>query len=129
MSSQSVAKTQETLLFSRESGGTVEDPFGRGLSLGLQNPPSGAHFRLKTNIIPWMGSNMPFESSTLAFKSNLNAHALPMCAPKPLKPHFSGAQMSTNILLPVLQNSRSGVHFLEEPWISLDGEQYASRLL
>ena len=88
MGCQWVAKTQETSLFPEENGGTVEERLARGLALGLPNPPLGAHFPLKTNIIPWMGSNMPLESSTLAFKSHSNAHALQICGPNHLKPNF-----------------------------------------
>ena len=65
-----------------------------GAPNGLQNlvsadPKStlGCSFCLKNNSIPWMGSKLPLDSSTLAFKSHLNAHALPICGPNSLKPH------------------------------------------
>ena len=47
----------------------------------------GCSFCLQNNSIPWMGSEMPLDSSTLAFKSHLNAHALPICGPNYLEPH------------------------------------------
>ena len=130
MDCQSVAKTEETSPFPLEDGGSVEDTLNRGLALGLQNPPSVDHFRLKTNIIPWMASNLPLESSTLAFKSHLNAHALPTCGPNLLKPHFflrgklmyhcaslepREPEMSFHISFPVIPTPPSAGRFRKEP--------------
>ena len=93
MRPQWVAKTQETSLFPKEHGGTVEERLGGGLWIGLPNQPLGVHFPLETNINPWMGSNMALESSTLAFKSHLNAHAMPACCPNLLKPLFYSGKL------------------------------------
>ena len=80
---------------------------------------------LQNNSIPWMGSKMPLDSSTLAIKSHLNAHALPICTPSSVTPYFSDGklmyrfaslqprvpEMSVSISFPVVQNPPSGAHF------------------
>ena len=69
---------------------------------------------------------MPLESSTSAFKSHLNAHALPIRGPSFVKPYFYDGklmyrcaslgprvpEMSVNIPSSVIQNPQSGAHFL-----------------
>ena len=86
----------------------------------------GCSFGLENSRIPRIGSNMLLDSSTLAFKSHLNAHTLPFCSPKSLKPLFSVGkpmhrcaflvhrvlQRSSKVLFLGVQSLPSGAHLL-----------------
>jgi len=68
------------------------------------------------------------DSSTLAFKSHLNAHALPICGPNSLKPHLPSGklmyryaslvlrvlQMGFKIMFLKVQSLPSGAHLLRK---------------
>ena len=125
-------KLLETSLFVRKAAVSLCISSALGAPTGLQNlvaadPKSNlvCSFCVQNNSIPWMGSKMPLDSSTLACKSHLNAHALPISGPNSLKPHTSLGklmyhcaslvplvlQMGSKILFLLIQNPPSGAHF------------------
>ena len=69
---------------------------------------------------------MPSDSSTLAFKSHLNAHTVLICGPNSLKPHFSLGklmyrcaslvllllQIGSKVMFLLIQRPPSGAHFV-----------------
>ena len=99
------------------------------LLFGAPKSTLGCSFCLQNNSIPWMGSKMLLDSSTLAFKSHLNAHALPFCGPNSLKPHFSLGklmyhcaslvplllQIGSKIMFLLIHSPPSGAHFAHKP--------------
>ena len=79
-------KTNASLCISGAPGAPNEL---QSLVSGCPKSAIGCSFALENGRIPCIGTNMPLDSSTLAFQTHLNAHALPFCGPNFLKPHFS----------------------------------------
>ena len=79
---------------------------------GSSKTHPGCSFASENSSNPRMGSNMPLDSSTLAFKSHLNAHELPFCGPNSLKSHFSLGKLMYRCAFLMLRVLKMGSNIL-----------------